>query len=124
MRDPVCGMTVDPKTALSHVHAGTTYYFCNPRCREKFQKNPAAFLTTPEKPPKAGTGLYTCPMHPEIRQVGPGSCPICGMALDPVDISEDDLTHPELIDMRRRLWIALAFTVPLLAIAMTQMHPP
>ena len=84
--DPVCGMTVDVATAKhTHVHQGVQHYFCNPRCRQKFIADPARYLhpqTADAKPEPAGT-LYTCPMHPEIVQQGPGICPICGMALEP-----------------------------------------
>jgi heavy metal translocating P-type ATPase len=121
VKDPVCGMTVDPKTAKHrHTHAGHTYYFCAARCREKFIANPAAYLDpgqakAEEAPP--GT-VYTCPMHPEIRQVGPGSCPICGMALEPEVATADAAPNPELADMTRRLWIALALTLPVFALEM------
>src|SRR5262249_41385355 len=84
--DPVCGMTVDPHTAQHrHQHKGHTYYFCSGRCRAKFAADPAKYLDPDPRaaePVPAGT-IYTCPMHPQIRQVGPGSCPICGMALEP-----------------------------------------
>jgi Cu+-exporting ATPase len=84
--DPVCGMKVDPQaTAHRHEHRGRTYHFCSDRCRSKFAEHPAKYLeahTAAAKPAVPGT-IYTCPMHPEIRQVGPGYCPICGMALEP-----------------------------------------
>ena len=89
--DPVCGMDVTPGEAEggSAQHAGTTYWFCNPSCRERFVADPAKFLVPPAAARPAGghadTRIYTCPMHPEIRQVGPGACPKCGMALEPVD---------------------------------------
>jgi len=91
--DPVCGMTVDTRSALAHEHAGRRYYFCGARCRDRFAAAPAKFLDdaapAPAKPePKAATGgaeqVWTCPMHPEIRRPGPGACPICGMALEPL----------------------------------------
>src|SRR5687768_14453061 len=95
-KDPVCGMTVDPATAKggSHAHEGVTYWFCNPRCREKFAADPARYVElsqaqaahahAPKAAPAAASATeYTCPMHPEIVQLGPGSCPICGMALEP-----------------------------------------
>jgi heavy metal translocating P-type ATPase len=119
-KDPVCGMTVDPATAKhSHVHDGTTYYFCAARCREKFAADPARYLTPEDAEPPADPGaVYTCPMHPEIRQIGPGACPICGMALEPEVITASDAPNPELADMTRRLWIALALTLPVFALEM------
>ena len=103
------------------VHEGQTYYFCNPKCLHKFTANPAHYLKPEEAPPTApvapGT-IFTCPMHPEIRQVGPGSCPICGMALEPAEISLDDGPNEELVDMTRRLWIGGALAVPLVALDM------
>src|SRR5271166_6762019 len=89
VKDPVCGMTVDPQTAKYRAEAGgTTHFFCSSKCREKFLGEPARYLkpessAPPPKPVPAGT-IYTCPMHPQIRQVGPGNCPICGMTLEPV----------------------------------------
>src|SRR5262245_61475979 len=84
--DPVCGMTVDPHTTPHrHTHAGRPYYFCSAGCRSKFVADPAKYIGAAPKadaPLPAGT-IYTCPMHPQIRQVGPGACPICGMALEP-----------------------------------------
>jgi P-type Cu+ transporter len=121
MKDPVCGMTVDPhKTQHRAEHAGRTYYFCAAGCRAKFVANPDRYLS-PEgaraEPVKFGV-IYTCPMHPQIRQVGPDSCPICGMALEPVDVTEAHGPHPELLDMQRRFWIAVALTVPVLILEM------
>jgi P-type Cu+ transporter len=120
--DPVCGMSVDPHTAkLKADHAGRTYYFCSPGCRTKFLKNPAKYLNkdqkTPAEPVPEGT-IYTCPMHPEIRQVGPGSCPICGMALEPVLAGTETGPNPELVDMTRRFWIGLVLTLPVFALEM------
>ena len=120
VKDPVCGMMVDPHTAKHrHEHRGHTYYFCNPKCREKFIANPEKYLAgQPQiEDVPAGT-IYTCPMHPEVRQVGPGSCPICGMGLEPELVSLDDAPNPELIDMTRRFWIALALTVPIFFLEM------
>ena len=102
---------------------GTTYYFCSPGCRTKFQAAPLKYLggatnPQPETPLPAGTE-YTCPMHPEIRQVGPGSCPICGMALEPLQISLEQGPNHELIDMTRRFWIGLAFTLPVFLLEMS-----
>jgi Cu+-exporting ATPase len=122
-RDPVCGMAVNPATARNTAeHAGASYYFCSSRCREKFVAEPARYLK-PEssapapKPAPAGT-IYTCPMHPQIRQVGPGNCPICGMTLEPETMTADAGPSPELIDMTRRFWIGLALAVPVAALEM------
>ena len=117
--DPVCGMTVDPHTAKHRAeHRGHTYYFCSAGCRTKFVSSPQKYLgdRQPETVPD-GT-IYTCPMHPEIRQVGPGSCPICGMALEPDVASADAGPNPELVDMTRRFWIGLVLTVPVFALEM------
>jgi len=118
--DPVCGMKVDPATAKHRFsYQGQDYFFCGARCRERFAAQPTKYLEPREAEPPAPAGtIYTCPMHPEVRQVGPGSCPICGMALEPDQISLDDAPDPELIDMTRRLWIALALTVPVFALEM------
>jgi Cu+-exporting ATPase len=122
VKDPVCGMTVDPHTAKHRTEQnGKTYYFCAARCREKFEANPATYLdpaqAKADAPVPEGT-IYTCPMDPEIRQVGPGSCPICGMALEPEIATADAGPNPELADMTRRLWIALALTLPVFALEM------
>jgi Cu+-exporting ATPase len=119
--DPVCGMKVDPHTAKHRAaHEGRTWYFCSARCREKFEADPARYLKknmAAAAPVPAGT-IYTCPMHPEIRQEGPGSCPICGMALEPLIVSADSGPNPELADMTRRFWIGLALTLPVFALEM------
>ena len=127
MKDPVCGMTVDPRTtSLCHEHAGTTYYFCSESCLRRFRESPEAFLQSakatevPAAPGPAGV-VYTCPMHPEIVRDGPGSCPICGMALEPRTVTLEEGPNPELIDMSRRFWVSLALTVPLLFVAMAPM---
>lgn len=120
VRDPVCGMTVDPHTTPHrHQYAGHTYYFCSAGCRAKFAADPRKYLgeARPPEPVPEGT-IYTCPMHPEIRQVGPGSCPICGMALEPELVTAETGPSPELVDMTRRFWIGLALTVPLVALEM------
>jgi Cu+-exporting ATPase len=122
--DPVCGMTVDPATApASVVHDGRTYYFCNPGCARRFQAEPQRYLGgTPslemmrEPPPAPGAQVeYTCPMHPEVVQDHPGSCPKCGMALEP-RTAADEGPNPELIDMRRRFWFGAALAVPLVVL--------
>nr|WP_276325874.1 heavy metal translocating P-type ATPase [Bradyrhizobium elkanii] len=118
--DPVCGMKVNPATAKHRFsYKGEEYLFCSGRCRERFEAEPEKFLKPrePEPPAPAGT-IYTCPMHPEVRQVGPGSCPICGMALEPEQVSLDDGPDPELIDMTRRFWIGLALTLPVFVLEM------
>jgi len=119
--DPVCGMKVDPATARHRAeHAGATYYFCSAGCRSKFVADPAAYLKpAPEVLPPAAAGtIYTCPMHPQIRQVGPGSCPICGMALEPEMVGAETGPNPELVDMRRRFWIGLVLALPVVALEM------
>jgi heavy metal translocating P-type ATPase len=119
-RDPVCGMTVDPhKTPHRHSHAGGTYYFCSAGCRDKFSANPTKYLAPQAaKPPVPEGTIYTCPMHPQIRQVGPGVCPICGMALEPEVATADAAPNPELADMTRRFWIALALALPVVILEM------
>ncbi len=135
-RDPVCGMSVAPATAKHQMrHGGATYYFCCAGCRTKFEADPERYLNKLNKAPAgrakrpAGLGaaplpaaptgaIYTCPMHPEVRQVGPGSCPICGMALEPEVATADAGPNPELIDMRRRLWIALVLALPVVVLDM------
>lgn len=130
--DPVCGMQVAIATAQHRAsHQGHDYFFCSGRCRERFVAAPDTFLTPRAAEPAAPDGtIYTCPMHPEVRQEGPGACPKCGMALEPEQVSLDQPADPELIDMTRRFWIALALTLPVFAIEMaghlTGMHllPP
>src|SRR5260370_5445874 len=118
--DPVCGMSGNPQTARHRcAYKGQDYFFCAARCRERCEDEPEKFLQPKQPEPAAPAGtIYTCPMHPEVRQVGPGSCPICGMALEPEQVSVDDKPDPELIDMTRRFWIALALTLPVFAIEM------
>jgi P-type Cu+ transporter len=162
-KDPVCGMTVGPDTAHRFTHEGKEYLFCGARCRERFAADPATFLIPPdERPqpkaapgtkwicpmdpeveedqpgtcPKCGMALepsgppvlatktqWTCPMHPEIIRDEPGDCPKCGMALEPMTVNVEDDDNPELRDMRRRFWVALLLTVPLLVISMGDMIP-
>jgi Cu+-exporting ATPase len=118
--DPVCGMKVDPyATHHQASHLGQAYYFCSARCRERFVANPAQYLTEAREAEPAPTGaIFTCPMHPEIRQVGPGFCPICGMALEPEHAGLEEGPSAELVDMRRRFWIGTALTVPVAALEM------
>ena len=121
VRDPVCGMTVNPATGKHRFdHDGKTFHFCSAGCRTKFAADPLAYLEKDKRPKAAmpeGT-IYTCPMHPEIRQVGPGSCPICGMALEPDVVSLDAPPNPELADMTRRFWIGLALALPAVVLEM------
>src|SRR6185312_1888979 len=107
VKDPVCGMTIDPQTAMHHAeHDGHDYHFCSARCREKFVADPAAYLGEREPAPPATAGtIYTCPMHPEVQQVGPGHCPKCGMALEPMMPSAEEDDGGELRAMTRRFWM-------------------
>ena len=121
VKDPVCGMDVDPATSKHrHDHDGVTYHFCAANCRTKFIADPKRYLAPPAAAPRpvADKAIYTCPMHPQIRQVGPGSCPICGMALEPETVTADGGPNTELIDMTRRFWIGLALTIPVLVLEM------
>ena len=120
--DPVCGMHVNPATTPHHFsHAGADFHFCSAKCRERFATEPAKFLAPVEARPvvaaPAGT-IHTCPMHPQIRQQGPGTCPICGMALEPEMPTLDEEESPELRDFSRRFWWTLPLTVAALALAM------
>jgi Cu+-exporting ATPase len=150
--DPVCGMTVDPSRAPSADHGGATYYFCSPGCRDKFIADPEKYLRSelhaqggraaghhaqrtlarhehsasvngqgPHEAP-AGT-IWTCPMHPEIRRSGPGSCPICGMALEPLTPTAEEGENAELADMKRRFWVCVVLTVPLLLTMLGEFVP-
>jgi Cu+-exporting ATPase len=133
--DPVCGMTVDPEHAAgSFEYQGKTYYFCSTHCVHRFRENPEAFLNKPEvqpigitrqlKAPPAKAGQkYTCPMHPEIIRDGPGSCPICGMALEPLTVSLDEEENHELKDMTRRFWIGVVLSIPVFALGMSDLIP-
>jgi Cu+-exporting ATPase len=136
--DPVCGMDVDPSTKRRAVHQGHEYFFCSDSCRTRFERDPESFTgdrklrahdghrgddaPAPPAAPAPPTAIYTCPMHPEVRQVGPGVCPQCGMALEPADATQKD-DGGELRDMTRRFWWSLAATVPLVAIGMRHMVP-
>ncbi|MCZ7642609.1 MAG: heavy metal translocating P-type ATPase [Pseudorhodoplanes sp.] len=119
--DPVCGMTVDPHTAKHrHDYKGRTYYFCAAACRTKFIADPEKYLSPEARAaePVPEGAIYTCPMHPEIRQEGPGSCPICGMALEPEIATADSGPNPELADMTRRFWIGFALAAPVFVLEM------
>ncbi len=121
VKDPVCGMSVDPKNAKggSSVYKDQTYYFCNPKCKTKFDADPQSYLSPKPVTKNLKDVEFTCPMHPEIRQMGPGNCPICGMALEPVTLSAD---HPEdnheYLDMRKRFIVGAILSVPLLFLKM------
>jgi Cu+-exporting ATPase len=118
--DPVCGMNVDPTTAKHRAeHVGPTYYFCSSRCREKFMAEPSVYLDGRAIPPPTSPGaIYTCPMHPEVQRIGPGHCPKCGMALEPMMPNLDEDSGGELASMTRRCWTLLALTVPVFVLAM------
>lgn len=120
LKDPVCGMTVQPDSPLRHVHAGNTYFFCSAHCQNKFATDPAAFLDKAAAPPAPVVkgAQYTCPMHPEVVQDTPGSCPKCGMALEPMLPSLDEAGNPELRDFRQRFWYTLPLTVVITVLAM------
>ncbi|HQZ82842.1 MAG TPA: heavy metal translocating P-type ATPase [Pyrinomonadaceae bacterium] len=122
--DPVCGMTVDPNSAAgTHRHEGKDFYFCSKGCLEKFKADPEKFLSPREAKAQPLDAEYTCPMHPEIVQIGPGTCPKCGMALEPLEVSLEDVEDPEFIDMRRRFWISAVLTLPVFILAMAEMLP-
>jgi Cu+-exporting ATPase len=127
--DPVCGMTVNPESAAgSFDYQGKTYYFCSTHCLHRFQQSPESFLnpqpiSIAPAPKPATTQKYTCPMHPEIIRDGPGSCPICGMALEPLVASLDEEENHELKDMSRRFWVAVVLTIPVFALGMSDLIP-
>ncbi len=136
VKDPVCGMDVDPNDSeFSFSLHNTTYHFCSESCREKFIKTPEKFIDpqpnfperTHDKSHEENAGPdaseYTCPMHPEVVQQGPGNCPICGMALEKRQVSMEEETNHELIDMTRRFWVSLILTVPIFLIAMSEILP-
>jgi P-type Cu+ transporter len=123
VRDPVCGMAVDPASSKHRVdHDGASYHFCSAGCRAKFIADPAKYLKNAQvdaSPPPAKPGVvYTCPMHPQIRQPKPGNCPICGMALEPMGVVEETGPSPELVDMTRRFWLGAVLSIPLLVLEM------
>ncbi|MBM3487822.1 MAG: heavy metal translocating P-type ATPase, partial [Alphaproteobacteria bacterium] len=126
VKDLVCGMKVDPeKTPHRHVHRGTTYFFCGPRCLEKFSATPERYLGDAPRPTLVavpGTS-YTCPMHPEIVRDGPADCPLCGMALEPMDAAAAGADNLERRDMTRRFWIGLVLALPIVILAMADHIP-
>jgi len=118
VKDPVCGMTVNPATAEHRrEHRGQAYWFCSGHCARKFEAAPDDYLKDerPKAKEAAPDAIYTCPMHPEIEQVGPGDCPICGMALEPKEVTlEEEGPSAEYVDMRRRFWVSAVLSLPLL----------
>ena len=136
VRDPVCGMAVDPeRSAGSVAHEGQTYHFCSKGCAAKFQADPNRYLLPealhkeaapePMHAPEPGVE-YTCPMHPEVRRMGPGACPKCGMALEPVSFTRESVeeVNPEYIDMRRRFWLSVPPSAMLLGMMFAGLHRP
>jgi Cu+-exporting ATPase len=126
VKDPVCGMTVNPLTSKHRSdYRDQTFHFCSAGCKTKFEASPARYIADAGKPvapppptPRAEGAIYTCPMHPQIRQVGPGNCPICGMTLEPVTATAEVGENHELIDMTRRFWIGLALALPVFVLEM------
>jgi P-type Cu+ transporter len=124
IKDPVCGMNVDPEKTKHHfTHKNKKYHFCSEKCLGKFKASPEQYINkkenTANKNVPEGT-IYTCPMHPEVEQIGPGSCPKCGMALEPkTGVIDDEGPNPELVDFTRRFWVGTVLTVPLLILAMS-----
>jgi Cu+-exporting ATPase len=133
VKDPVCGMMIDPaKAAGQEEHLGRTYYFCGARCLARFKAGPTQFVpsesTEREKPSAPAPAPspareWTCPMHPQIVRNAPGSCPICGMALEPRTITAEEEVNPELVGMTRRFWVGVVLTSPLVLLAMSEMFP-
>ena len=123
--DPVCGMKAAANPEKSVVHEGTAYFFCSMHCVEKFKADPRKYLDTKDAAPApvVAGAIYTCPMHPEIRQVGPGACPKCGMALEPEVATAEAEPNAELIDMTRRFWIGGVLTAPVFVLAMAEHLP-
>ena len=123
VNDPVCGMSVDPQKTQHRTRLDDRdYFFCNPRCREKFIADPAKYLApkpanSPPAPVPLGA-IWTCPMHPEIRRDKPGACPLCGMALEPAGVAPDASPNLELVDMTRRFWIGVALALPVVLLDM------
>jgi Cu+-exporting ATPase len=120
VKDPVCGMSVDPdETRHRATHQDETWYFCCSRCKERFEAEPDEYLGEPREPEEASPdAIYICPMHPEVRQQGPGDCPVCGMALEPEEVTADTGPSEETLDMTRRFWIGLVLTLPVFILEM------
>jgi Cu+-exporting ATPase len=127
VKDPVCGMNVEQEKAAGKTeHKGENFYFCSEKCLHKFEQDPEAYLEKKKAEKKASPGdqrIYTCPMHPEVEQVGPGDCPECGMDLEPKEVSAEEEENPELRSMTRRFWICLVLTLPVFLIAMSEAIP-
>ena len=126
VRDPVCGMMIDPTSAKggSTFYKDQSYYFCSTKCKTKFDVDPEKYLQpTPPVSESNSESIYTCPMHPEVRQKGPGNCPICGMALEPEELSLEEKENPELVDLTRRLKVSAALSIPLALFAMSDLIP-
>src|SRR3954471_24961778 len=135
--DPVCGMSVADDSPRRFAFEGTTYFFCSDHCLRKFSANPATYVAKARDAPlrpldsrlhgndmsHGDDRTYTCPMHPEVRQAGPGTCPKCGMALEPEMPSMDEGENPELVDFRRRFWWTLPLTVIVFGLGMTHTGP-
>ena len=121
--DSVCGMSVPADGQYRRERAGATYRFCSPRCLAKFSADPERYLAPEPAVAARPAAGYTCPMHSAIRQSGPGSCPICRMALEPLEVSLEAAENPELAEMTRRFFVSALLTVPLAAIAMSEMLP-
>jgi len=125
LKDPVCGMKVTPQSKHHLSHAGDEYFFCSAGCAAKSSADPKKYLDPRPAPVEVAAkphAIYTCPMHSQIRQVGPGNCPICGMSLEPADASMAE-DNTELRLMTRRLWIAAALSLPIALVAMTEVAP-
>src|SRR3546814_9689742 len=117
-------MSVDPQTSEHRtMHEGRIYHFCSADCRERFEADPQAYIEgrQPAPAPAMPGATYTCPMHPEIVRDAPGNCPICGMALEPTTVEAESGPNPELVDFRRRFWVGLVLSLPLLVLAMGHM---
>src|SRR5437016_3883841 len=124
VRDPVCGMTVDPATARHRTeHAGKPYYFCSARCLERFSAEPERFVAPASLRATPAAERWTCPMHPEIVRDRPGACPICGMALEPRTVDLEEQENPELTDMTRRFRVSALLAFPLVVIGMGHLIP-
>ncbi len=118
LKDPVCGMAVNEDSSHHFSYQGTNYFFCSAGCRARFVETPENYLDPARETPGDSQAWYTCPMHPEVRQKGPGSCPKCGMALEPEMPTVDESEDPELVDFRRRFLVSLPFTVAVFTLAM------